>query len=92
VHQIFIIIVVVVVVMIVGRENTVSIATCYGRDWKPQGTNPGGGGGVIFSTPNWPWGPPCLLYNGYRFSPGGKAAGGVALTTHHYLAPRLKKE
>ena len=33
-------------------------------------------GGEIFRTrPDRPWGPPCLLYNGYRVFPGGKAAG-----------------
>jgi hypothetical protein len=34
------------------------------------------GGGEIFRTrPDRPWGPPSLLYNGYRVFPGGKAAG-----------------
>ena len=33
-------------------------------------------GGQIFRTrPDRPWGPTSLLYNGYRVSPGGKAAG-----------------
>jgi hypothetical protein len=36
----------------------------------------GGGGGEIFRTRSaWPWGPPSLLYNGYRVFPGDKAAG-----------------
>jgi hypothetical protein len=36
-----------------------------------RGSNPGGG--EIFRTcPDRPWGPPRLLYNGYRFFPGGK--------------------
>jgi len=40
-----------------------------------------------------PWGPPSLLYNGYRrLFPGNKAAGGVALTTHTHLAPWFKIE
>jgi len=35
------------------------------------GSNPGGG--EIFRTcPDWPWGPPSLLYNGYRVYPGGR--------------------
>jgi hypothetical protein len=35
-----------------------------------------GGGGEIFRTrPDWPWGPPSVLYNGYWVIPGGKAAG-----------------
>jgi len=34
------------------------------------------GGGEIFRTcPDWPWGPPSLLYNGYQVFPRGKAAG-----------------
>jgi hypothetical protein len=39
-----------------------------------RGSNPGGG--EIFRTrPDWPWGPPSLLYEGYRVFPGGKTAG-----------------
>ena len=39
--------------------------------WTARGSNPGGG--EIFRTcPERPWGPPCLLYNGYRVIPGGK--------------------
>ena len=42
--------------------------------WAVRGSNPGGG--EIFRTrPDRPSGPPSLLYNGYRVSPGGKAAG-----------------
>jgi hypothetical protein len=34
------------------------------------------GGGEIFRIcPDRPWGPPSLLYNGYRVIPGGKAPG-----------------
>jgi len=32
--------------------------------------------------PDRPWGPPSLLYNGYRVFPGGKVGRGVELTTH----------
>ena len=39
--------------------------------WTVRGSNPGGG--EIFRTcPNRPWGPPSLLYNGYRVFSGGK--------------------
>ena len=39
--------------------------------WTVRGSN--SGGGEIFCTcPDWPWGPPSLLYNGYRVFPGGK--------------------
>jgi hypothetical protein len=50
------------------------------------------GGGEIFRTrPDQPWGPPSLLYNGYRFLPGGKGVRGVTLTTHPHLVPRSWK-
>jgi hypothetical protein len=39
--------------------------------WMVRGTNPGGG--EMFRTcPDRPWGPPSLLYNGYRVFPGSK--------------------
>ena len=41
------------------------------RGWTFPGWNPGGG--EIFCTcPDQPWGPPSLLYNGYRVFPGRK--------------------
>ena len=57
----------------VGRNSSVGIAVPTG--WTFHGSNPGGG--EIFRTrPDRPWGPPSLLYDGYRISfPGGKAAG-----------------
>ena len=59
--------------------------------WTVWGSNPDGE--EIFRTrPDRPWGPPSLLYNGYRVFPGGKVGRGVALTTHPLLAPKLKKE
>jgi hypothetical protein len=54
--------------------STVGIATDYGLD----------GPGIesrwieIFRCPDWPWGPPSLLYNGYRVFPGGKVRLGRA--------------
>jgi len=42
--------------------------------WSILGSNPGAG--EIFRTsPDRPWGPPRLLYSGYRVFAGGKAAG-----------------
>jgi hypothetical protein len=42
--------------------------------WTVQGANPGEG--EIFRTrPDWPWGPPSLLYNGYRSFQGVKRPG-----------------
>ena len=43
--------------------------------WTVRGSNPRGG--EIFRTcPDRPWGPPSLLYNGYRVFPGGKEGPG----------------
>ena len=47
-----------------GPGSSVGTATGYGLD--------GPGGGEIFRTcPDRLWGPPSLLYNGYRVLPGG---------------------
>jgi hypothetical protein len=52
-----------------GPGSSVGIASDYGLE--VRGSNPGEGG--IFSTcPDRPWGPPSLLYNGYRVFPGGR--------------------
>ena len=41
--------------------------------WTVRGSNTNGG--EIFCTcPDWPWGPPSLLYSGYWIFPGGKGA------------------
>ena len=54
--------------------------------WTVRGSNPGGG--EVFRTcPDWPWEPPCLLYNRYRFFPGGKSGRGVTLTPQLLLVP-----
>jgi hypothetical protein len=56
-----------------GPGSSGGIATDYGLDG--PGSNPGGG--EIFRTcPDRPWGPPSLLYNGYRAFPGGKVRPG----------------
>jgi hypothetical protein len=55
-----------------------------------RGSNPGGD--KIFRTHlDRSWGPPSLLYNGYRVFSGGKAAGAWCYHPPH-IAPRLKKE
>jgi len=42
--------------------------------------------------PDWPWGPPSLLYNGYRVFPRGKVLPGRAADhSHHLLVPRSWK-
>jgi len=59
--------------------------------WMVQGSNPGGGE-IFFTCPDWPWGPPSLLYNGYQFFAGGRCSWGVTLTPHPLLVPRSKIE
>jgi hypothetical protein len=58
----------------VGRDGSVGIGNCYGLD--SQGIE--SWWGEIFRTrPDRLWGPPSLLYNGYRVFPWGKAAGSL---------------
>jgi hypothetical protein len=53
----------------------------------------GGGGGVILCPrPDLPWGPPSLLYNGYRVSLPGVKRPRRGVNRPPHLAPRLKKE
>ena len=62
-----------------GPGSVDSIATGYGLDG--PGIDPCGG--EVFRTcPDWPWGPPSLLYNGYQVFPGSKKQPGVTLTPH----------
>ena len=57
----------------VGPGSVVGIATAYGLD----GPGIESRLGEIFRTsPDRPWGPPSLLYNGYRVFPGGKVRPG----------------
>jgi len=54
---------------LVGRDSSVGVATGYGLD----GPGIESRWGEIFRTcPDRPWGPPSLLYNGYRVFTGGK--------------------
>jgi hypothetical protein len=46
-----------------GRDSSVGIAIATG--WTVRGSNPGGGE-IFRSRPHRLWGPPSLLYNGYR--------------------------
>jgi hypothetical protein len=43
--------------------------------WTVRGSNPGGGE-IFRPCPDRPWGPPNLLYNGYRVVTGGKVRPG----------------
>jgi hypothetical protein len=57
--------------VLLGRDSSVVIATRYGLE------GPGiesWWGEISPPHPDRPWGPPSLLYNGYRVIPGSKAA------------------
>jgi hypothetical protein len=70
----------------VGRDSSVGIATRYGLD----GPGIESLWGARISAPI--WGPPSLIYNGYRVFPGGKVAGAWRWLSTFQLSPRLKKE
>ena len=53
-----------------GRGSSGNIVTGYGLDG--PGTESRWGGEIFRTCPDRPWGPPSLLYNGYRVFPGGK--------------------
>jgi len=63
-----------------GPGSSVGIETDYGLD--DPGLNPGGDE-IFRIRPDRPWGPPSLLYNGYRVFPGGKVRSGH--TADHLL-------
>jgi hypothetical protein len=56
----------------VGRDSSVGIATDLWAGF--SGIRIPVGGEIFRTCPDRPWGPPSLLYNGYRVFPGGKAA------------------
>ena len=53
-----------------GPGSSVVIATGYGLD--DRGDRIPVGCEIFRTCPDLPWGPPSLLYNGYRVFPGGK--------------------
>ena len=53
-----------------GPGSVVGIATGYGLEG--PGIESRWGDEIFRTCPDWPWGPPSLLYNGYRVFPGGK--------------------
>jgi hypothetical protein len=64
--------------MCVSRDSAVGIATGYGLDDWEVGVRVPVGSRIFTSSccPDWLWGPPNLLYNGFwDLFPGGKAAG-----------------
>ena len=68
IYSIFWIIYIILHFTIVVRDS--SLAT----GWTVRGSN-SGGGEFLHNFPEWPWGPPSRLNNGYRVFLGGKAAG-----------------
>ena len=52
------------------------------RDRIPVGTR-------FSARPDRPWGPPSLLYNGYRVFPEGRGGRGVGLTPSPHLVPKV---
>jgi hypothetical protein len=60
-------------ISICGTVSSVGTATDYGLDG--PGSNPGGGE-IFRMCADRPWGPPSLLYIGYRVFPGGKVRPG----------------
>jgi len=61
------------IIYMCGPGSSVGIATAYGLD----GPRIKSRWGETFRTsPDRPWGPPSLLYNGYRVFPGGKVLPG----------------
>ena len=55
-----------------GLGSVVGIVTGYGLEGPGIESQWGGGGKISRTCPDWPWGPPSLLYNGYWVFPGGK--------------------
>ena len=70
----------------VGRDSAVGIATRYGLD------GPGIESQWGRDLSDRPWGPPSLLYNGYRVSFLGVKRPGRGVDHQHHPVPRLKKE
>jgi hypothetical protein len=56
-----------------GLNFPIIMVQIYLLGWTVRGSNLSGGE-IFRSRPDQPWGPPSLLYNGYRVIPGGKAA------------------
>jgi hypothetical protein len=72
------------------RGSVVGIATRYGLDgpgiesrWK---------GEIVRTCPDRPWGPPSLLYNGYRVFTGGKERPGRDADSSPLLVSLVIKE
>ena len=67
-----------------GPGSSVGIVTGYGLNGPGSNT---GGGEIFRSCPDRPWGPPILLYDGYRVFPGGKERLGRDAALHSLPVP-----
>ena len=70
-----------------GPGSSVSIATAYQLDGPGIKSR---FGEIIRSSPDRPWSPSILLYNGYRFFPGGNLRPWRDADTSPHLVPRWK--
>ena len=73
-----------------GRDSVVGIVTLYGLDG--PGIESRLGGEISRTSPDRPWGPPSLLYNGYRVSFLGLKRPGCGVDHSPHQEQRLKKE
>jgi hypothetical protein len=77
--------------VVLSHRKTSNLFT-YSTDYGPDGLGIESRWGRVFRTcPDRPWGPPCLLYNGYRVFPGGRKRPGRDADPSPLLVPRLKK-
>jgi len=73
-----------------GPDSSVGKTTGYGLHGLVRGSNPAGGE-IFLTCPDRPWGPPSLLYNGYRVFPAGKERPGRNADPSPLLVPSSGK-
>jgi len=73
-----------------GLGSVVGIAAGYGLD--SPGIESWWGGKIFHTCPDQPWGPPSLLYNGYRLFPGVKERPGRDADLSPPSSAMVKKE
>ena len=75
---------------LIGQNTDLIYLNLLATGWTVRGSNPGGGE-IFLTCPGRPWGPPSLLYNGYRVFPGGKERPGRNADTLPLLVPWSRK-